>query len=265
MIAIIAGAGLGALAYSAMTLPPNTMAGELLARALPEAYGQNVVNVILVDFRAFDTLGEITVLGIVGLTVYALLRRFRPAAETIDIPEQQIFSAKVVAKERMAGSDTITADDYLAVPSTLVRLLLPIACVYAFHLFLRGHNEPGGGFVAGLVISIALIAQYMISGTRWVETQTDLRPTRWIGVGLFLALFTGLGSLVLDYPFMTSHTAHVSLPVIGEIHLPSGSVFDLGVFAVVVGSTLSILMALAHQSLRARRQTVVVPATEGGV
>ena len=57
----------------------------------------------------------------------------------------------------------------------------------------------------------------------------------------------------------------VSLPVIGEIHLPSGSVFDLGVFAVVVGSTLSILMALAHQSLRARRQTVVVPATEGGV
>ncbi|WP_312710935.1 hydrogen gas-evolving membrane-bound hydrogenase subunit E, partial [Stenotrophomonas sp.] len=83
LIAVLGGGGLAALAYTAMTLPPNTMAGELLARALPEAYGQNVVNVILVDFRGFDTFGEITVFGIAALVVHAMLRRSRMAPEQI--------------------------------------------------------------------------------------------------------------------------------------------------------------------------------------
>jgi multicomponent K+:H+ antiporter subunit A len=81
------------------------------------------------------------------------------------------------------------------VPAVLVRLLLPVAGLFAFHLFMRGHNEPGGGFVAGLVVAIAFIAQYMVSGTRWVESRLHLLPTRWIAVGLLIALATGLGSL----------------------------------------------------------------------
>src|SRR5690606_27508799 len=82
-IALVAGLGMAALAYSVMTLPPHTMAGELVARALPEAYGRNVVNVILVDFRGFDTFGEITVFGIAALVVHALLRRSRMAPEQV--------------------------------------------------------------------------------------------------------------------------------------------------------------------------------------
>ena len=71
--------------------------------------------------------------------------------------------------------------------------------------------------------------------------------------GLLLAAITGLGAVVVGYPFLTTHTAHVRLPVLGEVHFPSATFFDLGVFAVVVGATLLILTALVHQSIRAHR------------
>ena len=206
---------------------------------------------MLVDFRAFDTLGEITVLGIVGITVYALLRRFRPPVEVIDRPLQQRVD---LGADLQGEADDADGQRYLEVPAVLVRLLLPVAGLFAFHLFMRGHNEPGGGFVAGLVVAIAFIAQYMVGGTRWVEARMRLRPPRWIGFGLLLALCTGLGSLAFGYPFLTTHTAHVHWPLVGEVHLPSAALFDLGVFSVVVGSTLLMLTAIAHQSLRARRQ-----------
>jgi len=256
LLSVAVGAGLSALSYALLTRnAPQSISPFYIDRALPEGGGTNIVNVMLVDFRAFDTLGEITVLGIVGLTVYALLRRFRPASESIEVPDQQRIGA------RDLGLDLVDPDDegqavapYLAVPAVLVRLLLPLAIVFAFHLFMRGHNEPGGGFVAGLVVAIAFIAQYMVGGTRWVEAHMRLLPVRWIAFGLLVALATGLGSLALGYPFLTTHTAHLSLPVLGEIHVPSAALFDLGVFAVVVGSTLLLLTSLSHQSLRARRQ-----------
>jgi len=257
VLAVLIGAGLAALSYALLTRHiPLSISPFFLEQALPGGGGTNVVNVMLVDFRAFDTLGEITVLGIVGLTVYALLRRFRPPQEAIEVPEQQ--------RVEHIGGDLAPADGvphYMGVPAVLVRLLLPMAWLFAFYLFMRGHNEPGGGFVAGLVVAIAFIAQYMVAGTRWVEDQLRLRPPRWIAAGLGVALLTGLGSLTLGYPFLTTHTAHVTLPLLGEIHLPSAALFDLGVFAVVVGATLLLLIAIAHQSLRAHRQLDAPPET----
>ena len=265
LLALAIGGGLSALSYALLTRQaPQSISPFFIDKALPEGGGTNVVNVMLVDFRAFDTLGEITVLGIVGLTVYALLRRFRPARETVDATGQQQVSADT------AGADLIDRDGdgddhlppYLEVPAVLVRLLLPVAGLFAFHLFMRGHNEPGGGFVAGLVVAIAFITQYMVSGTRWIEERMHLLPTRWIAIGLLIALATGLGSLALGHPFLTTHTAHVTWPLVGEVHLPTAAIFDLGVFAVVVGSTLLLLTAIAHQSLRARRRQGL-PSAEG--
>ena len=94
-----------------------------------------------------------------------------------------------------------------------------------------------------------------------------LRPPRWIGAGLLIALLTGLGSLALGYPFLTTHTAHLRLPLLGELHLPSAVFFDVGVFAVVLGSTLLLLTSIAHQSLRSRRRqslSAAVVGEEGG-
>ena len=251
-LALLIGAGLSALSYALLTRhAPLSISPYFIEQARPAGGGGNVVNVMLVDFRAFDTLGEITVLGIVGLSVYALLRRFRPPLEVIDKPPQQRIER---GADLLGEAEDADGQRYLEVPAVLVRLLLPVAGLFAFHLFMRGHNEPGGGFVAGLVVAIAFIAQYMVGGTRWVEARLNLRPPRWIGIGLLLALLTGLGSLAVGYPFLTTHTAHVNWPLVGEVHLPSAAIFDLGVFAVVVGSTLLLLTAIAHQSLRARRQ-----------
>ena len=165
------------------------------------------------------------------------------------------------------GSDLIKPDPgspargYLMVPAVIAQLLLPVSLLIAAHFFLRGHNEPGGGFVAGLIVAIALLTQYIVSGTRWVEGRTRIRPARWIAVGLLLGAISGLGSMVLGYPFLTTHTAHFSLPWLGELHFPSATFFDLAVAAVVVGATLLILTAIAHQSIRAHRQPPAAAAT----
>ncbi|GLS16251.1 monovalent cation/H+ antiporter subunit A [Hydrogenophaga electricum] len=261
LIAVLVGMGLAALSYALLTrTAPLSISPYFIENALPLGGGTNIVNVMLVDFRAFDTLGEITVLGIVGITVYALLRRFRPPVEVIDQPAQQRAAPENTESDLLTRTEGEgdTPQRYLEVPAVLVRLLLPVAGVFAFHLFMRGHNEPGGGFVAGLVVAIAFIAQYMVSGTRWVEERMRLLPPRWIAFGLLLALATGLGPLFLGYPFLTTHTAHAHWPLVGDVHLPSAFFFDLGVFAVVVGSTLLLLTAIAHQSLRARRRQAVV-------
>ena len=114
-------------------------------------------------------------------------------------------------------------------------------------------------------LSIAFITQYIVAGTHWVEAHLQLRVIRWIAVGLLLALGTGLGALFLGYPFLTSHTAHFTLPLLGEIYFASALFFDAGVFAAVVGSTLLILTALAHQSVRGHRRAPekTVTATTG--
>ena len=254
-LALLAGTGMALLSFAMMSRPfPESTSTFFLERALSEGGGTNVVNVMLVDFRGFDTFGEIVVLGIVALTVYALLRRFRPAREVMDLPPQQRAVPADVATDLANPRQTAdTAVGYLMVPAVLVRLLLPFATMVAVYLFMRGHNEPGGGFVAGLVFSVALVLQYMVSGTSWVEAHLPLYPRRWIGTGLLTALATGLGALFWGYPFLTSHTAHLHLPVVGEIHVASALFFDIGVFTLVVGSTLLILTAIAHQSVRSHR------------
>jgi multicomponent K+:H+ antiporter subunit A len=250
-IAVAGGLGLAAATYALLgTRAPATISDFYITHALPEGGGANVVNVLLVDFRGFDTMGEITVLSIVALTVYALLRRFRPAPESVAIPSQQANDVDPAVAQTPLQQAT---SGYLMLPAVYMRFLLPFMCIIAVYFFMRGHNLPGGGFVAGLIFATAIIMQYMVGGTDWVEAHLGLRPHRWIAVGLITACTTGLGAWLFGYPFLTSHTAHLDLPLLGAIHVPSAFVFDLGVFMVVVGTTMLILVALAHQSLRSHR------------
>ncbi|MBR0645617.1 monovalent cation/H+ antiporter subunit A [Plastoroseomonas hellenica] len=242
IIAAVAGAGLSALSYATMTrASPDGISRFFLERAYSEGGGTNVVNVILVDFRGFDTLGEIVVVGVVALTVFALLRRFRPARESIEVPEQQ--------RDEEGSRD----GDWLMIPAVIMRLLFPAIGVIAIYLLLRGHDLPGGGFVAGLTFSVAIILQYMAGGARWVEDRLRVHPLRWMAAGLLLAAGTGIGAAVFGRPFLTSFFAYADLGWLGKLPMASAMVFDIGVFALVFGATVLILIAIAHQSVRSQR------------
>ena len=249
-LAVFVGAGMALLAFAVMTQPAGyTISRYFLENAYPGGGGRNVVNVILVDFRAFDTLGEITVLGIVALTVFSLLRRFRPAQESVLTPVQQRQQyAYDQREEGREPGDTLT--DYLAVPRVVIEWLFPVIAVLALYLLIRGHDLPGGGFAAGITMSIALILQYMAAGTRSVESRLRVRPLMWIGTGLLVALGTGAAALAAGYPFLTTWFNYVDVPIIGDVPVASAVLFDIGVFLLVIGATALILIAIAHQSIR---------------
>ena len=254
-IAAVGGAGLAALSYAVMTRPQSfTISANFLEKAYTEGGGRNVVNVILVDFRGFDTLGEIAVLGIVAITVYALLRRFRPARDSVVLPEQKRFQNEFDAAHDQLSKEPISAH-YMIVPGLIMRLLFPVVAMMAMFLFMRGHDLPGGGFVAGLTFAIAFILQYIAGGARWVEDRLTVLPVRWIGFGLLAAGGTGVGATYFGRPFLTSSFQYVDLPVLGRLPMASALLFDLGVFALVLGATVLMLIAIAHQSIRVSRTT----------
>ncbi len=222
-----AGIGIGLLAWAVLTRPYNSIADYFLANSVSGGGGANVVNVILVDFRGFDTLGEITVLAIAAVGIFNLLDQLRLPLPNAD------GEGRVWAK-----------DPYPPILSMMARILLPLALLVAIYIFLRGHNQPGGGFIAGLVTSVAIILQYVCSGTDWMHARLPWNYSRVAAGGVLLATVTGLGSWFFGYPFLTSTFTHLHWPIVGEFELASALAFDTGVFITVVGATLLILSNL---------------------
>ena len=227
VIALTAGSGAAALAWAVLTRPYDTIAGYFLENSKPGGGGTNVVNVILVDFRGYDTLGEITVLALAGLGIVALLQ-----------------GLQLNAPSRDAAGRPWNADTYPPIMATLTRILLPLALLVAVFILLRGHNQPGGGFIAGLITAVALIVQYLANGAAWTHQRMASDSHPMIAWGLGIATFTGLASWAFDHPFLTSTFGYMNWPVVGKFELASAMAFDLGVFLVVVGATLMILVNL---------------------
>src|SRR5574340_604440 len=252
LLAAASGLGLAGVAYAVLSRPDiDGISPFFIEQSLAQGGGLNVVNVILVDFRGFDTFGEITVLGIVALTVFALLRRFRPAPESVPLPHQQRVQDDAGA-EPVVDPAALLPAGYLMLPAVLVRLLLPMAMLVSLFFLLRGHNAPGGGFVGGLILATALLLQYVVGGTLWVESHLRIHPLTWITLGLLAAAGAGMAAWLTGAPFLTSLAWHGTLPLLGDVHLSSVLVFDLGVYMLVVGATMLMLIAIAHQSLRAQ-------------
>ncbi|MDP1525707.1 MAG: monovalent cation/H+ antiporter subunit A [Rhodocyclaceae bacterium] len=230
-LAVLAGGGAAALAWAVLTRPANSIAGWFLDNSVTGGGGTNVVNVILVDFRGFDTFGEITVLAIAALGIFALLENLR-----------------LIAPRRDVAGRRWDSDVHPLIMATFARLLLPLALLVSVFIFVRGHNLPGGGFIAGLITAIALIMQYLANGVTWTHARLPAHTHPWIAAGLVIALLTGVASWLFGRPFLTSAFGHPSLPLIGELPLASAMAFDLGVYLVVVGATLLILinLGMAH-------------------
>ncbi len=262
-IALVAGLGAAALAWAVLTRPYDTIAGYFLENSKPGGGGTNVVNVILVDFRGYDTLGEITVLALAGLGIVALLQNLKLAAPLRD-----------------ATGRLWNADAHPVIMATLTRILLPLALLVAAFILLRGHNQPGGGFIAGLVTAVALTVQYLANGAAWTNARmraqlpppnplpqagegANVMPTPiydshpLIIWGLGIATFTGMASWAFGHPFLTSTFGYFDWPIVGKFELASAMAFDLGVFLVVVGATVMILTGLGglHRTEPVRPET----------
>ncbi len=227
LLAGAGGTGLGLLAWSVLTRPYNPISDFFLANSKTGGGGTNVVNVILVDFRGFDTLGEITVLAIAAVGIYSLLHGLKLALPHTD------------------GDNRVwDKEPHPPILAVMGRILLPLALLVSTYIFVRGHNLPGGGFIAGLITSVAIILQYVTSGVSWVHQRLNWEYRRVAAAGVLIATVTGLGSWVFGYPFLTSTFTYLDWPVVGKFEIASALAFDLGVYLTVVGATLLILAHL---------------------
>ncbi len=238
-VAIAGGGGLGALVWFLMTrdMALPSIAGYHLANSYTGGGGHNVVNVILVDFRGYDTYGEITVLGIAALTIFAIA--------------EALLTGPVSRRLRAWRHDQGRAGDrhpLMLVVAT--RVVFPVALLVGVFIFLRGHNEPGGGFIAGLVVAIAVLMQYMASGFGWAFERQKIEYHSLIAAGVLLAGLTGAGAWVASRPFLTSAFGYVKLPGLEKFELATAMAFDAGVFLTVLGA---VMLALGSLSRIARR------------
>jgi multicomponent K+:H+ antiporter subunit A len=233
VIALGAGSGVAALAYAFMMRDIETISDYHLANSYEGGGGTNVVNVILVDFRGYDTFGEIIVLGIAGLVIYAMMHAL------LDGPAGRRLKNTDYSHDR-------SHDRHPLMMVIVTRVLMPIVIVVGLYIFLRGHNEPGGGFVAGLVIAIALLMQYMASGFAWTQERKRIEYHTMIGLGIVIAGLTGVGAWLVGRPFLTSAYTYVHLPPIEEFELATAMLFDLGVFLTVLGAVMLMLYSLSR-------------------
>ncbi|MGF1622430.1 MAG: monovalent cation/H+ antiporter subunit A [Rhodomicrobiaceae bacterium] len=249
--AVIAGAGglgAGGLIYLLMTrdfaFPP--ISAYHLENSYSGGGGTNVVNVILVDFRGFDTFGEIIVLGIAALVIFAV-------TECILRGETGRRLAQWTPFEPGAG------DRHPLMMVVATRVMMPIALMVGVYIFLRGHNEPGGGFIAGLVVAIALVMQYMASGFAWADARQRFPYQATIAAGIGIAALTGVGAWFAGRPFLTSDFGYFQIPPMEKFELATALAFDLGVFLTVVGAVMLALESLSRIARHAGETVNVEP------
>lgn len=204
------------------------VSAEMIDRAVPDGKGSNVVNVILVDFRGFDTLGEITVLAVAALGLVALARAARRPGDG-------------------AGSER-PSFARLPVVDASIRLLYPSILVAAVYFLFAGHNQPGGGFVGGLTAAAAISLRYVAGGLAAVRTSVPVAPWTVLGVGLSTSVATAIVPLVLGGSVLEHALWEVDVPVLGTIKTTSALPFDIGVFLVVVGVILMAYEAFGEEA-----------------
>jgi multicomponent Na+:H+ antiporter subunit B len=130
---------------------------------------------------------------------------------------------------------------------TAARLLLPLLLLFSIFLLLRGHNLPGGGFAAGLVAAAAFALYAVATNVPTARRALGVAPRTLLGAGLLVALLSGLVPVMIGQPFLTGLWGSLPVPGIGNVDLGTPLLFDIGVYLVVIGMTLTIVLALAEE------------------
>jgi multicomponent Na+:H+ antiporter subunit A len=255
VLSVAVGATVSALAAFAMA----ARSGRPIADLLPDAayyrgHGSNTVNVILVDIRAWDTLGETCVLLVAATGVTSLVFRHRRFGSAPRVPAggqpggqsdtTRPYSPAVGDITWLRGSDYRDPRYRSLVLEVATRIIFPLIMVLSFYFFFTGHNTPGGGFAGGLTAGLALVLRYLAGGRYEIGETLPLDAGKILGVGLGLSACTAAASLLLGAPPLSSAVVSFDLPVLGSVKFVTALFFDLGVYLIVVGVVLDVLRSL---------------------
>lgn len=270
-LSLAVGASVTALAAFAMSARSTRPIADLLPdAAYYRGHGSNTVNVLLVDIRAWDTLGEISVLLVAATGVASMVfrnRRFGVAPRVADAGQPDIGRIPVLATSPAVGDVTWLRGSELRDPryrslvlEVATRIIFPLIMVLSAYFFFAGHNTPGGGFAGGLTAGLALVLRYLAGGRYELGEALPLDAGKILGAGLTLSAGTAIASLFLGAPVLSSAVFQFDVPVLGSIKLVTALFFDLGVYLIVVGLVLDVLRSLGArldtemmQSARAAR------------
>jgi multicomponent Na+:H+ antiporter subunit A len=259
--------------------------------------GLNIVNVTLVDIRAWDTFGEISVLALAATGVASLIfvrsrgDGIRPAATVAEgtvgrrmgVEQNTRDGAALALSRKFAAA---TRDAWLVAGRTMAperrsiifevvtRLVFHSMIVFSIYLLLAGHNLPGGGFAGGLTAGLALTIRYLAGGRYELREATPVGAGTLLGIGLATAAASGVVPLLLGGQVFQSAIIELWLPVFGDIKFVTSTIFDIGVYIVVIGLVLDVLRSLGseidehfeeHQPASAEgRETDGIPAETTG-
>ncbi|RFA21357.1 Na+/H+ antiporter subunit A [Subtercola boreus] len=266
MIGAAVGVTMGLVGFTALGARQAGGLGPELARlAVEEGHGSNVVNVMLVDIRAWDTMNELSVLVVVATGVASLLfvtgrnvtvprlgdsRKRRQGSERgrlVGDPHTQHDAPDDRQHTWLLGGRTLVPENRSLMLEVLVRLLFHPAILVSIYLLFAGHTLPGGGFAGGLLAGLALIARYLAGGRFELGETLPVGPGILLGGGLLLATGTALGSLFLGGEILTSAYFEGDLPLLGHLSFGTSTIFDIGVYLVVIGVVLDVLRSLGGE------------------
>jgi multicomponent Na+:H+ antiporter subunit A len=267
LLALAVGAAVTTLAVYAMAARTGVGIAELLPdAAYYRGHGSNTVNVLLVDIRAWDTMGEIMVLLAAATGVASLVFRHRRfgSAPRVSQAVGQPDIGPIGAYSPAAGDITWLRGSELRDPryrslvlEVATRLIFPLIMVLSAYFFFAGHNTPGGGFAGGLTAGLALVLRYLAGGRYELGETLPLDAGKILGTGLALSAGTAVASLAFGAPALSSAVLQLDLPLLGHVKLVTAVFFDLGVYLIVVGLVLDVL-----RSLGARVDTEMAESAE---
>ncbi|MGJ9424024.1 Na+/H+ antiporter subunit A [Aeromicrobium sp. CF3.5] len=230
-------AGIAALAASSRVADPVGL--DFAGPAYDFGGGRNIVNVTLVDIRAWDTLGELSVLVVAATGIASLIHLLQDRSSRIT------RSPATSGAQRWLGRESAVRRERRSVVfEVITRLIFHSLIVYAIYITLVGHNEPGGGFAGGLIAGLALMIRYLVGGRQELNAAAPVDAGLVLGVGLATAATAGLVPTLLGGGVLQSAIVDIPLGPLGELHLVTSVFFDIGVFLVVVGLALDVLRSL---------------------
>lgn len=234
-----------------------------------EGGGTNIVNVTLVDMRAWDTFGEITVLAAVATGVASLVfiaerdRRRHSISEIAtgtvgryNIDESAMNAAevksfanffKVKRHPWIVAGATMAPERRSIIFEVVTRLIFHSIILVSLYLLIAGHNLPGGGFAGGLLAGIAFAIRYLAGGRYELEQSVHMPAGVILGSGLAVAAIAGLVPLFFGGEVFQAYDVEVLLPLFGQVHFASAVLFDIGVYLVVIGLILDVLRSLGAE------------------